>query len=421
LSTSAAPIPNSTLPGTRMSPASDNSTLYGVLFTISLVHLLNDSMQSVFQGILPILEEGMNLSYLQVGFIIFGLNVTSSIMQPVVGFYTDKRPSPYLLPVGMVASFFGMLTLAFASEYWMVILAVVLVGLGSAVFHPEGSRVSNMAAGSRRGLAQSIFQVGGNAGQALGPIMTALLFVQAKQFGAIWFTLVAGLAILVQWQVAKWYRSYLIAHPRVAKSGRKSLISPERKRQIRNAIILLVVLVFARSWYGACISNYYAFYLKDELGVSVGNAQWYIFCFLAAGALGTFFGGPLGDRFGRKNVLFFSMLGAAPFALALPYVGTFWAYPLLSVMGFILLSSFSVTVVYAQELVPGKIGTVSGLITGLAFGMGALGSVALGGMADWTGITFVMQSCSVLPLLGLLTIMLPADKTIRKWTEEQPA
>lgn len=404
-----------------MSPAAEKSTLYGILFTISLVHLLNDSMQSVFQGILPILEEGMNLSYLQVGFIIFGLNVTSSIMQPVVGLYTDKRPSPYLLPLGMVASFFGMLTLAFASTYWMVILAVVLVGIGSAVFHPEGSRVSNMASGSRRGLAQSIFQVGGNAGQALGPIMTALIFVQAKQFGAIWFTLVAGLAIFVQWQLAKWYRSYLVLHPRTANSGIASVLSPDRKRKIRNAVLLLVVLVFARSWYGACISNYYAFYLKDELGVSIGNAQWYIFCFLAAGALGTFFGGPLGDRFGRKNILFFSMLGAAPFALALPYVDSYWAYPLLTVMGFILLSSFSVTVVYAQELVPGKIGTVSGLITGLAFGMGALGSVALGGLADWTGITFVMQACSVLPLLGLLTFMLPADKTIRKWSEEQTA
>ncbi|WP_438448150.1 MFS transporter [Gorillibacterium sp. sgz5001074] len=421
MSSSAPPLQAKPLPGSRGAPSAEKATLYGILFTISLVHLLNDSMQSVFQAILPILEEDMNLSYLQVGFIIFGLNVTSSIMQPVVGLYTDKKPSPFLLPLGMVSSFFGMLTLAFASSYWMVILAVVMVGLGSAVFHPEGSRVSNMAAGSRRGLAQSIFQVGGNAGQALGPIMTALIFVSMRQFGAIWFTLVAGLAIAVQWMVAHWYKEYLIRNPRTARSGTAAVFTPERKRRIRNALILLVVLVFARSWYGACISNFYQFYLKDTLGVSIRDAQYYIFCFGAAGALGTFCGGPLGDRFGRKNILFFSMLGSAPFALLLPYTNTFWAYPLLFVLGFILLSSFSVTVVYAQELVPGKIGTVSGLITGLAFGMGALGSVALGAMADWTGITFVMQICSFLPLLGLLTVMLPADRLIRKWSEEQPA
>lgn len=396
-----------------------NPTLYGVLFAISLVHLLNDSMQSVIQSILPILEEGMKLSYLQVGFVTFGLNLTASILQPVVGLYTDKKPSPWLLPAGMVASFLGMLTLAFASEYWMVIAAVIMVGLGSAVFHPEGSRVANMASGSRRGLAQSIFQVGGNAGQALGPIMTALIFVSAKQFGAIWFTLVAGAAIFVQWHVAKWYRSYLVLHPRTAKSDRRVAFSPERKRKIRNALIMLVILVFARSWYSASISSYYAFYLRDVLHTGIANAQWYIFTFLGAGALGTFFGGPLGDRFGRKNVLFFSMLGSAPFALILPYANTFWAYPILGVMGFILLSSFSVTVVYAQELMPGKIGTVSGLITGLAFGMGALGSVALGAMADYTDISFVMKICAFLPLLGLLTFLLPADKTVRTWTLEE--
>jgi MFS transporter, FSR family, fosmidomycin resistance protein len=395
-----------------------NPTLYGVLFAISLVHLLNDSMQSVIQSILPILEDGMNLSYLQVGFVTFGLNLTSSILQPVLGLYTDKKPSPWLLPTGMVASFLGMLTLAFATRYWVVIIAVILVGLGSAVFHPEGSRVANMAAGQRRGLAQSIFQVGGNAGQALGPIMTALIFVSAKQFGAIYFTLVAGAAIFVQWHVAKWYRSYLVLHPRAARSGVHAAFSPERKRKIRNALIMLIVLVFARSWYAASISNFYAFYLRDVLHTGVGNAQWYIFTFLGAGAIGTFFGGPLGDRFGRKNVLFFSMLGSAPFALILPYANTFWAYPILAVMGFILLSSFSVTVVYAQELVPGKIGTVSGLITGLAFGMGALGAVALGAMADYTDISFVMQVCSFLPLLGLLTFLLPPDKAVRAWTSE---
>lgn len=419
MSVSASQLKGGAAQSSGPAASGTNNTLYGVLFAISLVHLLNDSMQSVIQSILPILEDGMNLTYLQVGFVIFGLNVTASILQPVVGLYTDKKPSPWLLPTGMVASFIGMMTLAFANQYWQVIVAVVFIGLGSAVFHPEGSRVANMAASPRqRGLAQSIFQVGGNAGQSLGPIMTALIFVTAKQFGAIYFTFVAGAAIVVQWFIAKWYRSYLTANPRAARSGSVAVFSPERKRKIRNAVIMLVALVFARSWYSACISNYYAFYLRDVLNTSIGNAQWYIFTFLAAGAVGTFFGGPLGDRFGRKNILFFSMLGSAPFALLLPYANTFWAYPILAVMGFILLSSFSVTVVYAQELVPGKIGTVSGLITGLAFGMGALGSVALGAMADFTSISFVMKICSVLPLLGLLTFLLPADKTVRSWSGE---
>ncbi|MDF2924946.1 MAG: fosmidomycin resistance protein [Paenibacillaceae bacterium] len=419
MSATSTPFPNGS--GAKNQPFNSfgQATIYGILFAISLVHLLNDSMQSVIQAILPILQEEMSLSYLQVGFITFGLNLTASILQPVVGLYTDKNPSPWLLPAGMVASFCGMLTLAFASQYWLVIAAVIMVGMGSAVFHPEGSRVANMAASSsQRGLAQSIFQVGGNAGQSLGPIMTALIFVQAKQFGAIWFTIVAAAAVFVQWHVAKWYRSFLRANPRAARSSQAAVFSPERKRKIRNALIMLVTLVFARSWYSACISNYYAFYLRDVLHTGVGNAQWYIFCFLGAGAIGTFFGGPLGDRFGRKNVLFFSMLGAAPFALVLPYANTFWAYPILAVMGFILLSSFSVTVVYAQELVPGKIGTVSGLITGLAFGMGALGSVALGWMADSTGISFVMKICSFLPLLGLLTFLLPSDRIVRTWTGE---
>lgn len=419
MSVSASQIKGGAAGSSNPASSDNKATIYGVLFAISLVHLLNDSMQSVIQSILPILEDGMNLTYLQVGFIIFGLNVTASIMQPVVGRYTDKHPSPWLLPTGMVSSFLGMLTLAFAEQYWQVIASVILIGLGSAVFHPEGSRVANMAASPRqRGLAQSIFQVGGNAGQSLGPIMTALIFVTAKQFGAIYFTIVAGAAIVVQWFVAKWYRSFLAANRRAARSGQTAVFSPERKRKIRNALIMLVVLVFARSWYSACISNYYAFYLKDVLHTSIGDAQWYIFTFLAAGAVGTFFGGPLGDRFGRKNILFFSMLGSAPFALMLPHANTFWAYPILAVMGFILLSSFSVTVVYAQELVPGKIGTVSGLITGLAFGMGALGSVALGAMADYTDISFVMRVCSVLPLLGLLTFLLPADKTVRSWSGE---
>ena len=404
--------------GSPLGPTDVKPTIYRVLLAISLVHLLNDSMQSVFPAILPILQQSMNLSYFQVGLVTFALNMTSSVMQPVVGMVTDRKPYPLLLPLGMVASAIGMLLLAVSNSYALVIASVILVGLGSAVFHPEASRVANMAAGSRRGLAQSIFQVGGNTGQSLGPVMTALIFVQAQQMGAIWFTLVAGLAVVVQAYVARWYSGYLVAHPRPVRSGRAIGEQPERKRAIGYAICLLVFLVFARSWYNASISNYYAFYLIERFGMDVKMAQWYIFCFLGFGALGTFFGGPLADRFGRKRIIFFSMLGVAPFALLLPYVDAVWAFPILAVSGFILMSSFSVTVVYAQELVPGKIGTVSGLITGLAFGMGAIGSVALGSLADWAGIEFVMKLCSLLPLIGLLTFFLPSDAKLKQWSGE---
>lgn len=394
-------------------------TLYRVLFAVSLVHLLNDSMQSVFPALMSILKDKMHISYLQVGFVIFALNVTSSVMQPVVGLYTDKKPSPYLLPLGMVFSCIGMLTLSFATNYYVVLIAVVMVGLGSAVFHPEGSRVSNMAAGSRRGLAQSIYQVGGNGGSSLGPLMTTLVFAPLGQFGAIWFTLVAGLAIIVQIFVARWYRSFLAAHPRPAKSSAVRTINPLRKKKVADAVALLVFLVFARSWYHASISGYYVYYAMQKFHISAPDGQWYIFGFLAAGAAGTLLGGPLADRFGRKAILFFSMLGSAPFAVLLPYANEFWATIILLITGFIVLSSFSVAVVYAQELVPGKIGLISGLIVGLAFGMGALGSVALGKLADATSITFMMKLCSYLPLMGLLTVFLPSDSKVRDWHAEK--
>ncbi|GIP31257.1 MFS transporter [Paenibacillus sp. J2TS4] len=395
-------------------------TLYRVLFLISLVHLFNDSIQAVFPAIYPILKDSMALSYTKIGLLTFALNFTASIMQPIVGAYTDTKPSPYLLPLGMVFTFAGMLTLAFADNYTMIFISVLFVGLGSAVFHPEGSRVSYMAAGARRGLAQSIYQVGGNAGQALAPLMAIFIFYRLGLSGAAWFTLVAAAAIGVQFYIARWYRNYMIAHPPKPKvrNVRPSAALTERKRQVTIALYLLVFLVFVRSWYHAAISNYYSFYAIENFGISKETAQYFIFAFLAAGALGTLLGGPLADRFGRRNILFFSMLGSAPFAILLPYAGPVWAFVLLLVIGFIVLSSFSVSVVYAQELMPGKIGTVSGLIVGLAFGMGALGAVALGKVIDLTSITFMMTACGFLPLMGILTMLLPSDRKIREWNAE---
>ncbi|HJV47229.1 MAG TPA: MFS transporter [Bacillota bacterium] len=390
-------------------------TIYRILFAISFVHLLNDSMQSVIPAIFPILENSLHLSFSQLGWIAFSLNMTSSIMQPIVGLYTDKLASPFLLPLGMGSSLIGMLGLAYANSFPLILLCVVFIGLGSAAFHPEGSRVAYMAAGNRRGLAQSIYQVGGNGGQSLAPLMTALIFVPLGQFGAIWFTAVAGLAVLVLIFVSNWYRKQLVYFPRKKKSAVSKEVNAKRRNQIIFAMVLLIFLVFARSWYSAAISNFYQFYLIKNYGLSIEGAQYYIFSFLAAGVLGTFFGGPLADRFGKRNVLLFSMLGSAPLALVLPYVGLNWVFPIFLLMGFILLSSFSVTVVYAQELIPGMVGLVSGLIVGLAFGMGALGSVVLGKLADLYGLHFIMIFCSFLPILGIFTVFLPSDQKLKQW------
>ncbi len=397
--------------------SSQQKTIYSILFAISFVHLLNDSMQAVIPAIFPILEKSMNLTFTQLGWIAFTLNITSSIMQPVIGWYTDRTTSPYLLPFGMMASLVGMLGIAFADSFYLIIISVIGIGLGSAVFHPEGSRVAYMAAGNRRGLAQSIYQVGGNTGTSLAPVMTALVFVPLGQFGAVWFTSLAAVAIFVLFYISGWYAKQLIHFPRVKKqTGEKKAIDKKRKNQVIGAMALLVFLVFARSWYFSGIGNYYQFYLIHDYGLSIRQAQVYLFVFMASGVLGTFFGGPIADRLGKRNMIFWSMVGTAPLALLLPHAGLWAVIPLFFMIGFILNTSFSVTVVYAQELVPGRIGMVSGLIVGLAFGMGALGSVVLGKIADLTSISNTMLLISFLPLLGLLTVMLPSDKTLEKWS-----
>lgn len=395
--------------------SASNKTVYSVLFIIGLCHLLNDSLQAVIPAMFPILEKSLGLTFTQLGLIAFTLNMVSSVMQPVIGLYTDKRPMPYALPLGLTSSMFGMLGLAFAPNFWMILLSVLFIGLGSAIFHPEGSRVAYLAAGPRRGLAQSIYQVGGNTGQALAPVITALVLVPLGQFGAIWFTLIAALAVFFLIYIANWYANEMKVFAINNKDNNQTKQDNKLSKAIRNALIVLVFIVFARSWYQAAIANFYAFYAIDSYSLSIAKSQLYIFTFLFAGAVGTFFGGPLGDRFGKRNIIFLSLLAPAPLALILPYVGPVVALLLLGTIGFLIMSSFSVTVVYAQELVPGKIGTMSGLIVGLAFGMGAIGSVALGSLIDFIGLTQTMITISFLPLLGILTFLLPSDKQVSEW------
>ncbi|TDL83461.1 MFS transporter [Peribacillus frigoritolerans] len=391
--------------------------MYNILFIIGLCHLLNDSIQSVIPAMFPILEKTMGLTFTQLGFIAFTLNMVSSVLQPVVGWYTDKRPMPYALPIGLTSSLAGIVGLAFAPSFSLILMSVFFIGLGSAVFHPEGSRVAYLAAGERRGLAQSIYQVGGNTGSSSAPLITALILVPFGQFGAIWFTIAAALAVMFLIYIANWYTLKLSAIRKEEKKNGKIKKEVKLTKAIYSALAVIVFLVFARSWYGSAISNFYTFYVIEKYHLSIAQSQVYIFIFLAMGALGTFAGGPLADRFGKRTIILYSLLATAPFALILPFAGPIAAYPLIAAIGFILSSSFSVTVVYAQELIPGKIGTMSGLTVGLAFGMGAIGSVALGSLIDAFGLTAVMTGIALLPILGTLAYLLPADQTLKEWQQ----
>jgi len=391
-------------------------TTYRILFAISLAHLCNDTMQSVVPAMFPVVQDKMALTYTQIGLIYFMFQLTASIMQPVFGLLADRRPMPFFLPLGMVLSLIGMLLLGVAPVYPLVLVAVVFVGLGSAVFHPEGSRVSHLAAGARKGLAQSIFQVGGNTGSSMQPVIARWVLLPMGQIGAVFFTAIAGAGIFIQLYVAKWYRDLLRSTSVSKKAVVRRQVVPDRKHAILFSVCLLIVLVLIRSWYSAAISSFYTLYLEKAYGMTLENAQFYLLVYLLAGAVGTFFGGPIADRFGRRNLMFFSMVGAAPFALFVPFAPESWLFPLLALNGFIMSSSFAVTVVYAQSLMPGKIGLVSGLITGLAFGLGGVGALSIGGLIDIFGISLIIQLCGLLPLLGLLTYLLPSDKKIASWT-----
>ncbi|MCY7574547.1 MFS transporter [Bacillus pumilus] len=394
------------------------STVYPILLIIGICHMLNDTLQAVIPAMFPILERSMGLTFTQLGLIAFTLNMVSSVMQPAIGWYTDKRPMPYALPVALFSSAIGIFGLAFAPSFATILLCVVFIGLGSAIFHPEGSRVANMAAGPRRGLAQSIYQVGGNTGQAFAPLIAALMLVPLGQPGVAWFTIVGMMAVGFLLYISRWYAGRLqTIRAQTKKAPPKAARSELHRKSALTALGIIVFLIFARSWYGNAISNFYAFYAIEQYGLTIKESQTYIFLFLILGAIGTFLGGPLADRFGKKTVILISLLASFPLALLLPFAGPVFAYVLLGLIGVILTSSFSVTVVYAQELFPGKIGTMSGLTVGLAFGMGAIGSVALGSFIDAFGLTPTMIGVAFLPILGILAFLLPSDQTISKWNE----
>jgi len=392
-----------TTPMTR--PHAANATMFGVIVAISFCHLLNDMMQSLLPAIYPGLKTGLGLSFGQIGLVTLAYQITASILQPLVGLYADRRPTPLALPGGTIFSLAGLTVLSIAHSYGLVLVGASLLGMGSSVFHPEASRVARMAAGGRHGLAQSLFQVGGNAGQALGPLAAALVVVRWGQSSLAFFALLALLSGAVLWNVATWYRHHGLN--RLRAGGRIAAAADLPQGAAARGIAILLALIFSKYVYLASLTSYFTFYLIHRFGLSVQDAQLHLFAFLAAVAVGTIAGGPLGDRFGRKYVIWFSILGALPFTLLLPHVGLFWTGPLSVAIGLILASAFPAIVVFAQELVPGKVGMISGLFFGFSFGMGGLGAAGLGWLADRTSIETVYQLCAFLPAIGLLTAFLP--------------
>ena len=384
-------------------------TVFSILFTISFTHLLNDMMQSVIPAVYPIMKDNFNLSFTQIGIITLTFQLTASILQPFVGVFTDKKPRPFSLAIGMGFTLIGLIAVSYASNFYLILISVGLIGLGSSIFHPESSRVAHLASGGKKGLAQSIFQVGGNAGAAIGPLLAGLIIVPYGQFYIIWFALTAIIGMLILIQVGKWYRGriqLMKAKPKTAKHAAGAQMQLSKKRIIISISILLV-LIFSKYFYMASMTSYFTFYVIEKFGVSVQHSQFYLFAFLAAVAAGTVLGGPLGDRFGRKYIIWISILGVAPFTLLLPYVNLTWTVILAIVIGLILSSAFSAILVYATDLVPGKVGMIAGLFFGFAFGMGGIGSAVLGWLADKTSIDYIFKLCSFLPLLGIITGFLP--------------
>jgi len=387
---------------------------FRILGAISFSHLLNDMIQSLIVAIYPLLKGEFQLNFVQIGAITLTYQICASVLQPIVGVYTDKHPRPHSLSVGMGFTLTGVLTLSLAQNYASVLAAAALVGAGSAIFHPESSRIARLASGGRHGMAQSIFQVGGSAGSAIGPLLAAWIIIPHGQRSLAWFALAAILAIAVLWNVSAWYKSQHLERSTQRKAAAPAS-SPVSSRRVALSVIILLVLIFSKYFYLASISSYYSFYLIEKFHLPVQSAQLYLFVFLFAVALGGLIGGPVGDRVGRKRVIWFSILGVAPFTMALPYVDLWWTGILSFVIGLILASAFSAILVFAQELMPGKIGAVSGLFFGLAFGMGGIGAAVLGAVADRHGIEFVYRICAFLPLLGVTATLLPniERRTIR--------
>ena len=382
------------------------TTTYRVLTAVSLCHLLNDMTQSILPSIYPILKDAFRLDFGQLGLLTFTFQLTASLLQPFIGLYTDRRPQPYSLPAGVTFSLAGILLLAFAPRFVFLLLAAALIGVGSAVFHPESSRVARTASGGRHGFAQSLFQLGGTFGQALGPLAAALIILPYGQRSLAVFSLACVLSFCLLLWVARWFKANNLVR-RGDSSRSRAKGTHLSKSQVATALSILIALIFSKYFYLASLSSYYTFYLIDRFGVSVRSAQIYLFLFLASAAAGTMIGGPLGDRIGRKYVIWASIVGVLPFTLLLPYSNLFWTAVLSVVIGLVLSSAFSAILVYGQELLPGRVGMISGLFFGLAFGMGGIGAACLGKLADTTSIEYVYKVCSFLPIIGLLTAFLP--------------
>ena len=381
-------------------------TVYSILVICGISHFLNDMIQSIIPSIYPILKDKFDFSFAQIGIITLVFQMTSSILQPFTGLYADKHPRPYALSIGMCFTLTGLLVLAFAEYYWAILIAVSVVGFGSSVFHPTASRVTQLASGGKKSLAQSIFQVGGNGGSALGPLLAALIVLPYGQHSISWFAIAAMLAALIMVRLGAWYKAklqYVVNHPQKTV-GLNNNIS---KRAKYGALAILILLVFSKYFYTSCITSYFTFFLIDKFGVSVKASQLFLFVFLAAFAIGTVAGGMLGDKFGRKYVIWFSILGAAPFALAMPYVNLTWTIICCFLSGLIIASAFSSIVVYATDLMPDKVGMIAGIFFGLMFGLGGLGSAFFGWLADKTSIEYIFQVSSLLPLLGIISGFLP--------------
>jgi FSR family fosmidomycin resistance protein-like MFS transporter len=392
----------------EVTPASGAATAAGpayiVLGGISLSHFLNDTMQSLIPSVYPILKASYALDFAQIGLITLAFQFTASLLQPVVGHFTDKKARPFSLAIGMGFTFFGLLLLSVAQHYAVILIAAALVGLGSAVFHPESARIARLASGGRYGFAQSVFQVGGSFGTSMGPLLAALIVVPFGQASIAWFSSIAFVAIVILWRIGHWYRPQI-----TAKKAAPLAAHPDApgSRRVKVALVVLVALLFSKQLYVSSLSSYYIFYLIDKFAVSTQAAQLYLFIFLASNAAGAFFGGPLGDRFGRKYVIWFSILGALPFTLALPYAGLYASAVLTVFIGLIISSATSSIIVFAQELMPHRFGMISGVFSGFAFGIGGLGAAVLGKVADHSGIAFVYQVCALLPAIGLLAVFLP--------------